>query len=69
MFTGTARTKNEFIFTEMLGIVVHENMKLGDSIACENRRSPRSSPLEDISRGGTSATQQQKFHTVDVGFA
>ena len=52
----------------MLGIVVHENMKLGDNIACENRRSPRSSPLEDVSRGGTSATQRQKFHTVDVKF-
>ena len=25
-------------YTEMLGIVVHENMKLGDNIACENRR-------------------------------
>ena len=50
----------------MLGIVVHENMKLGDYIACENRRSPRSSPLEDVSRGGTSATQRQKFHTDDV---
>ena len=28
--------------------------------------SPRSSPLRDFSRGGTSATQQQKFHTDDV---
>ena len=28
--------------------------------------SPRSSPLRDVSRGGTSATQRQKFHTVDV---
>ena len=28
--------------------------------------SPRSSPLRDISRGGTSATQRQKFHTDDV---
>ena len=25
-------------YTEMLGIVVHENMKLGDYIAFENRR-------------------------------
>ena len=25
--------------------------------------SPRSSPLRDVSRGGTSATQRQKFHT------
>ena len=24
---------------------------------------PRSSPLKDVSPGGTSATQQQKFHT------
>ena len=28
--------------------------------------SPRSSPLRDVSRGGTSATQQQKFHTDDA---
>ena len=28
--------------------------------------SPRSSPLRDVSREGTSATQQQKFHTDDV---
>ena len=28
--------------------------------------SPRSSPLTDVLRGGTSATQQQKFHTDDV---
>ena len=28
--------------------------------------SSRSSPLRDISRGGTSATQRQKFHTDDV---
>ena len=27
--------------------------------------SPRSSPLKDVSRGGTSATQRQKFHTDD----
>ena len=27
--------------------------------------SPRSSPLRDGSRGGTSVTQQQKFHTDD----
>ena len=28
--------------------------------------SPRSSPLGDVSQGGTSATQRQKFHTDDV---
>ena len=28
--------------------------------------SPRSSPLKDVSRGTTSATQRQKFHTDDV---
>ena len=28
--------------------------------------SPCSSPLRDVSRGGTSATQRQKFHTDDV---
>ena len=31
--------------------------------------SPRSSPLKDVSRGGTSATQRQKFHTDDAKFA
>ena len=28
--------------------------------------SPRSSSLRDVTRGGTSATQRQKFHTDDV---
>ena len=28
--------------------------------------SPRSSPLRDVSQGGTSATQCQKFHTDDA---
>ena len=28
--------------------------------------SPRSSPLTNVSRGGTSATQRQKFRTDDV---
>ena len=28
--------------------------------------SPRSSPRREVSRGGTSATQRQKFHTDDV---
>ena len=28
--------------------------------------SPRSSPLRDVSQGGTSSTQRQKFHTDDV---
>ena len=28
--------------------------------------SPHSSPLGDVSRGGTSATRRQKFHTDDV---
>ena len=28
--------------------------------------SSRSSPLRDVSRGGTSATQRQKFHTDDA---
>ena len=28
--------------------------------------SPCSSPLRDVSRGGTSATQRQEFHTDDV---
>ena len=27
---------------------------------------PRSSPLTDVSQGGTSTTQRQKFHTDDV---
>ena len=27
---------------------------------------PRSSPLKDVLPGGTSATQQQKFHTDDI---
>ena len=37
------------------------------SIACERQTFlPRSSPLRDVSRGGKSATQRQKFHTDDA---
>ena len=49
---------------------------LGRTVVCVNNRmspslrtadvSPRSSLLSDASRGGTSATQRQKFHTDDV---
>ena len=36
-------------------------------LACERQTFLlRSSPLRDVSLGGTSATQQQKFHTDDV---
>ena len=30
--------------------------------------SPRSSPLRTVSRGGTSMTQRQKFHTDDAQY-
>ena len=33
---------------------------------CTADVSPRFSPLRDVSRGGTSAIQRQKFHTGDV---
>ena len=46
------------------------HMKLNVSCTKHSLRmadiSPRSSPLRDVSRGGTSATQQQKFHSDDV---
>ena len=35
-------------------------------IACENIRFSSLFVAEDVSRGGTSATQRQKFHTDDV---
>ena len=36
------------------------------TIACENIRSSSLFAAGDVSRGGTSATQRQKFHTDDV---
>ena len=38
------------------------------SVACENIRFSSLSATGDVSRGGTSATQRQKFHTADVKF-
>ena len=35
-------------------------------LPAEKDVSPRSSPLGDVSRGGTSVTQRQKFHADDV---
>ena len=35
-------------------------------LPAETDVSPRSSPLGDVSRGGTSVTQRQKFHADDV---
>ena len=35
-------------------------------LACKNIRFSSLFPAGDVSRGGTSATQRQKFHTDDV---
>ena len=45
----------------MIIIIIIINLKLRTADV-----SPRSSPLRNVSRGGTSATQRQKFHTDDV---
>ena len=37
-----------------------------ENLACENIRFSSLYAARDVSRGGTSATQQQKFHTDDV---
>ena len=39
---------------------------LTETIACENIRFSSLFAAGDVSRGGTSATQRQKFHTDDV---
>ena len=39
---------------------------MGSGIACENIRFSSLFAAGDISRGGTSATQRQKFHTDDA---
>ena len=39
---------------------------LNTGIACENSRFSSFFATGDVSRGGTSATQRQKFHTDDV---
>ena len=38
-------------------------------LACENIRFSSLFVAEDVSRGGTSATQRQKFHTDDANYA
>ena len=42
-----------------------ENRKKVNDLACENIRFSSLFAAGDVSRGGTSATQQQKFHTDD----
>ena len=37
-----------------------------EKLACENIRFSSLFAARDVSRGGTSATQRQKFHTDDV---
>ena len=39
---------------------------ISQSVACENMRFSSLFATGDVSRGGTSATQRQKFHTDDV---
>ena len=41
-------------------------MKVKSQLACENSRIFSLLTAGDVSRGGTSATQRQKFHTDDV---
>ena len=41
-------------------------METQKELACENIRSSSLFAAVDVSHGGTSATQQQKFHTDDV---
>ena len=38
------------------------------TVACENVRFSSYIVARDVSRGGTSATQRQKFHTDDVKY-
>ena len=43
-------------------------MKTNNYIACENIRFSTLFATGDVSRGGTSVTQRQKFHTDDVKY-
>ena len=59
--------QSSFIF--VIFLLKEVNKKIMSEIYFINLRtadvSPRSSPLRDVSRGGTSATQRRKFHTDD----
>ena len=50
------------IIREILG----SNLETGRYVACENIRFSSLFVAGDVSRGGTSATQRQKFHTDDA---
>ena len=55
------------MFSEILGNKpIHRKKSCGFITLQMADVSPLSSPLKDVSRGGTSATQWQKFHTDDV---
>ena len=46
--------------------VLQNNWKADFPVACENIRFSSVFAARDVSRGGTSATQRQKFHTNDA---
>ena len=45
---------------------IHEYANVHKKLACENIRFSSLFAAKDVSRGGTSATQWQKFHTDDA---
>jgi len=55
---------NEPLYNEVLGVM--NNFLYPSVIACENIRFSSLFAAGDVSRGGTSATQRQKFHTDDA---
>ena len=60
METTSRKTRGIYLLQHFLSaITVMVSLRTADV-------SPRSSPMRDVSQGGTSATQRQKFHTDDV---
>ena len=70
LFKNKIRSRSLAAFTHTL---THLQNKQKQTLVTERKKktwhkrhiSPRSSPLREVSRGGTCATQRQKFHTDD----
>ena len=56
------------IFVIYLSYLLVRHVPMGILLACENICFSSLFAAGDVSRGGTSATQRQKFHTDDVKY-
>ena len=60
------KTGTDFAHFGLESFMGYKGVYVVYELACENIRFPSLFAAKDVSRGGTSATQRQKFHTDDA---